>query len=428
MSFKKIIIIFGLIGIVLVAIPLTIFLVQKRQNIQQKAAASTTLSFSPASTSISAGQKANLDITVDPGNNYVSSVKLEITFDSLKFSNPVFTANTEAFPEILSGPAITQGKVEVILAVGSDPTKVIQAPTKVGVFSLTANSTSSVSTPIAFGPNTVVLSAAPQDSPSENVLSTTIPASVEIMTTSPNLTLTPTSTPSLTPTPTPTITPVLSPTSIPIPTLTPTTTITATPTPTTIQTGTRVGIDAILNGVFFDCPPGKDCIQDNNLNNNPKNPARDINVEIFDAGNNKITEQPGKIILDTNTGHFKGVVSFGNLATGNYTIKITVKNFLKKRVAISTLASGQLNQLQTIIPVIGDVNGDNKLDILDYNTIRDCVFSDNSLPTDNPNSKFNSQECKNHPERANTDLDDNGIVDLSDYNLYLRSLEIQLGD
>lgn len=207
---------------VLVAIPFSVYLAQKRQQITSKAATSTVLSFEPASTTIKVGEILVLNIMLDPGigasANQVSFVKLSLSFDREKFT----TAGASLVPNpdpsntlttILEDPIFESGKASISLSIGADPTRAVTTKTKIAILQLKAASTTSPTSPnVTFDPvpNTQVLSIASLDQTSENVLSTTIPAKVTII---PEL-------PTSTPTPTPTVNPLaapLIPTSTPLP-------------------------------------------------------------------------------------------------------------------------------------------------------------------------------------------------------------------
>src|SRR3989344_8649284 len=186
-SQTKKILIFASLILVIIGIPLTVSLLQQQQNTRSKALASTTLSFSPSSSSgnpiiETVGGTTSLSVIINPGSNDVSFVQLDILFDPTKFqagSSP-FVRNTTAFPQLLSGPTVTSGKISVQLSIGSDPTKVIQTTTSAGTVNLAAIAPTSGSTQVSFGSSTTVLSLAPADGPSENVLSSTTPAYVSI--------------------------------------------------------------------------------------------------------------------------------------------------------------------------------------------------------------------------------------------------------
>ena len=87
----------GFIMVILVTIPFSVYIAQKRQNISSKAIKSTTLSFEPASTTAKTGDTVTLNIWLDPGTgttaNQISFVKLAINFDKTKFTASSLTEN-----------------------------------------------------------------------------------------------------------------------------------------------------------------------------------------------------------------------------------------------------------------------------------------------------------------------------------------------
>ena len=127
------------IAIQLVALPVILFAVKQNQETRTQASASTTLSFSPISTSsapysINIGQEFPVDIVLTPNENLISLAKLEINYDpsriTLSETNPV-VVNSIAFPQIVEGPVYTNGKIQLVVSIGFDRTRVIQTKTKV---------------------------------------------------------------------------------------------------------------------------------------------------------------------------------------------------------------------------------------------------------------------------------------------------------
>ncbi|OGH48228.1 MAG: hypothetical protein A3A51_04385 [Candidatus Levybacteria bacterium RIFCSPLOWO2_01_FULL_39_10] len=247
---KKHKLIFGIIAVQLIVLPLLLLLVRQQQETRTGAVAATTLSFLPnsgATSPINANinQEFTVDLMLNPGTNLVSLAKLDITYDptviALSSSTPV-VVNSTAFPVIVEGPIYTNGRVQIVVSVGSDQTKVIQTTTK--VLTIKFRGTSASQTQIGFGTNNAIYSIAPQDSSTENVLSTTMQAYVKINAAPTN---TPTPTPTVTPTPTNTPTP----TPTPIPTSTPTPTPIVDPkisaSPTTVAGGGTVNV-SVRNG------------------------------------------------------------------------------------------------------------------------------------------------------------------------------------
>lgn len=243
MSRKKLLLV-GFIIVILIAIPVTIFLVKQQQETRSQAEQATTLSFEPASTLQTPLQAekddiVDLDLVVDPGanQNLVSFVKVEILYDPTKLATVAATpqepqrksfAEETSVMSLLEGPVYSEGKIVATLSVGVDPTKVIQTKTKIATLKFAAiDGTGSTPTEVSFSEGgTQVLSAGENDQANENVLAGTDSAFIAIAgeattTTSPSPSLT--VSPSVTVTPT---TPVLS--------TTPSQTATTSPTPTII--------------------------------------------------------------------------------------------------------------------------------------------------------------------------------------------------
>ncbi|HSW47795.1 MAG TPA: PKD domain-containing protein [Candidatus Saccharimonadales bacterium] len=213
---------FGFIAILLIGIPVTIYLVQKQQETRSHAEKSTNVTFIPDSSATAPIQKnvgdpVPLDITVDPGKNLVSFVKIEIQYDPQKLATAsanAFVQNNLIFPSVLEGPVFTPGKISVTLSVGPDPTKSIQTKVKAATVTFKAISNTPPGTPtlVSYGATTQILSIGSNDQASENVLSSATPAYIAIGGTvvTPSVDI-PTSTPVPTIPVTPIITPVVSP-------------------------------------------------------------------------------------------------------------------------------------------------------------------------------------------------------------------------
>jgi hypothetical protein len=224
----------GFVVILLIGIPVTVFLLQQQSNTSSHAAQSTNLAFSPDSSAAAPIQKnvgdaIPLNITVDPGKNLVSFVKLEIQYDPSVLATAsanAFSANTTAFPSVLEGPIYSPGKIDVTLSVGPDPTKAIQQKTTAATVTFTALKDTPAGTPtlVTYTATTQVLSIGPNDQASENVLSSATPATIAIGGAS-----TPTEPiPEGTPAPTAAISPTVAPTTA----ISPTAAISPTVTPT----------------------------------------------------------------------------------------------------------------------------------------------------------------------------------------------------
>ncbi len=180
--------VFSVIMLVLVGLPLTVVVLQRQQNLQQKATAATTFYLSPDSSSqnplrTSVDGTVTFDIMINPGTNAISAVKLELLYDPTKFGEvtgtPVLTPNPATFPQVTEGPTLTPGRAIIGLSIGTDPTRAITAITKVGTLTLKVTSAISATSTISFGTNSSATSITTTGTTaSANVLSSTTPAIV----------------------------------------------------------------------------------------------------------------------------------------------------------------------------------------------------------------------------------------------------------
>lgn len=188
-SGKKIFLL-GFVAMILVAIPLSVYVAQKQQQTKTQAAASTSLSFNPLKKDVTkVGEIVSFDIMLDPGAgtppNQVSFAKLIINYDPLYLATDgAGLAPTTAFSTVLEEPTYADGSVLVTLSIGSDPLKAIQTKTKIAAISFKTLAITD-GTKIVFATGTQVLSVASEDQASENVLSTTNPATVTVKEISP---------------------------------------------------------------------------------------------------------------------------------------------------------------------------------------------------------------------------------------------------
>lgn len=211
--------ILGNLLLILVVLPIILFFVKKQQEGRSRAAPTTILSFTPATKDAALGRNVDVDITVNPGQNYISIVDMDIRFDASKLEYVAITPNSSAFPVTLKGPTLSNGSVGISVNIGSNVTKAIQSPTKVATvtFKVLVNAPSGPTQLTFFTSQdptkpTRVLSVAEPDGAGENVLASTIPGTINIgggQVITPTQTSSPTPTmPSITITPAPTSAPV----------------------------------------------------------------------------------------------------------------------------------------------------------------------------------------------------------------------------
>jgi Dockerin type I domain len=425
----------GSLLLVLVAIPATIFLAQQTQENRSRAAASTTLYFAPSATASNAvqanvGDTKSFDVMINPGSNLPSVVKLVMQYDTTKFQAGAtpFVVNSAAFPTTIEGPVVVNGQVLISVSIGSDPTKAVKTVTKIGTLTLTAIApTATAPTTLTFGSNSQVLSIAQADQSNENVLSTTTPTYVSILSSAiPTTTSTPTVTPTNAPT---TVTPTVQPTATKAPTPTPTIMATTIPTSTSIPTqvatisptinpsSTVLSFSVLLHGIGNSGDNANPTASDLS-NKSPLHPQRTVLVSLYNDQNQLTATKSGVITYNPTNGNYTGSVDFGNtVPDGDYIVKIKDDTHLQRIVpGINHITPQQNNLMPGVTLVAGDINNDNAVNILDYNLLIGC-YSD-LLP---------AISCTD----ANTvlaDLNDDGHVNQTDYNFFLREITVQSGN
>ncbi len=198
------------------------------------------------------------------------------------------------------------------------------------------------------------------------------------------------------------VTPTLPPGTIP--------TNTPIPTPTVNPNSTQFVFTIILPGIGGD--------KGNQL---PIHIQRQLTVEVFDRTNKKLITKTGIVTFDPTSGQFTGSIDMGNsLNNGPYTVKVTTMSFLRKLIAgIQDVTPGSSYKMPETTLVPGDINGDNILDMKDYNIYVSCF-----------NTKQDNKTCGQN--RVPADLNDDGRNDtpndLTDYKLLFASFANREGD
>jgi hypothetical protein len=205
------------------------------------------------------------------------------------------------------------------------------------------------------------------------------------------------------------------------PTPIPTSTPQPYPTSTPIATPTPVRTTFLLNGLLDGIGSRGDNTNPQGAlsNKNPLHPVRNITISIYNHANQLILETSGTMTYSSESGSFRGeLVLTEPIETGSYTIKAKTANHLTRLLpGIQFITAGTTKNLPDAIFIAGDVIPDNKLDILDYNSLIDC-YSDIQPPT----------ACDNIQKKDSSDLNDDGFVNHIDYNLFLREIATQPGE
>jgi hypothetical protein len=164
-------------------IAVSVWFLQRRTVTTPHAAASTTVAFIAPAQTIMSGQQVSSSITVDPGNNQVSVVKLVLTYDNTQLQISSATnsllPNASAFPQTLQPPATTcsgtQCTLTATFSIGSDPTKAIQTKTTLATFTATVIAQPQTTVTVGYESPTAVYSIASADQAAQNILASTVP-------------------------------------------------------------------------------------------------------------------------------------------------------------------------------------------------------------------------------------------------------------
>ncbi len=207
--------------------------------------------------------------------------------------------------------------------------------------------------------------------------------------------------------------------------LTPTPTPSPTPLPNITPTITPNASQSILEVKL--CPHGYGNCGDNVTssaigNTNPTHSIRNVMVTIFDTTHNQVgTPQPGQVSYIASAKNFQGTILLSHIPNGSYFITIKMDGFLGKQIPqLETITQGKSLTVPEVSLVNGDINNDNQLDILDYNSLISCYANAQT------NAKYNCQI----PRTAfspGADILDDGSVDGADYNEFIREISVQPG-
>lgn len=102
--------------LILLAIPVTVFLVAQSQELRKRAAPATTLALTPTSVTKKVGDTFSLEVKIDTGENQVVATEITLTFDPEKLSAESIT-NGALFPNVLTSGTVTSGSATI--AVGA---------------------------------------------------------------------------------------------------------------------------------------------------------------------------------------------------------------------------------------------------------------------------------------------------------------------
>jgi hypothetical protein len=143
---------------------------------------------------------------------------------------------------------------------------------------------------------------------------------------------------------------------------------------------------------------------------NPDHPQRDLLVTLSNSSNVVTYSNWHQVQYSSTKKAFTGSVNLGNFSSGHYTVRLKLRNTLSGRVpGIVTIGQAATITLPRTLLQLGDVNGDNTRNLLDYNLLMGC-YSDFYPPPNCPAGR-----------KPLADLNDDGDVNQFDYNTIVRA-------
>lgn len=147
---------FVVVGLLLLAIPATIFFLGQQRDIRTRAAPATTLSLTPATQTVNVGSTFKLNVSMDPGPNQVVTANLYITYDVTKLQATAITNGANA-PRILNSGVVENGTASIQVGAASNAQPITSAgPIAVVTFTAKSPTTAIAPAQIQFATNTFI--------------------------------------------------------------------------------------------------------------------------------------------------------------------------------------------------------------------------------------------------------------------------------
>ncbi len=378
---------FAILALLLIAIgvPITIWQVQKSQDVRQRASETDTIltNLSPTSGTFTTGVATQPIVIQATSTVDIGAVEFTISYDTQKLSLTTISAQS---------PLLELDKQE---SAGS--TKItLYNPTSNQVVGANILLASLVFTPIASGDATITLNDVKYSAAGVSGFITADPASVlsATYTISGDTVISPTQVPDLSPT-------------------------------QGVQSGdTTLDLSFTLSGI------GSSSDSAQQLNNNPIRKNRQGDVIVYDGALNPIDTYQLNSVYDPTTSKYNGSVNLRDLQTGNYIVKLRLDNTLFKVLpGIQSITTGTNNTVPKTLELIsGDIvrtgTSDNVIDIKDYSAMNAC-FS--ALISNVSIQSVNDPNC-GLQVALRSDFNDDDKIDLKDYNILLKAFTKRIGD
>jgi hypothetical protein len=142
-------------------------------------------------------------------------------------------------------------------------------------------------------------------------------------------------------------------------------------------------------------------------NKSPLRTTRQFTIHVDNSPGTYVKDVTLSLSYNQKSGVYIGDIQLVNITSGYYNIKLKTDGYLEKTLPQEGVPAGAGGFYEISLSA-GDMNGDNRLDALDYNAIISCYNV--IVPTDSCNAS----------QKQLTDLNDDGFDNGVDYNLFLR--------
>lgn len=138
-------------------------------------------------------------------------------------------------------------------------------------------------------------------------------------------------------------------------------------------------------------------------NKKPTHTNREITVLAYEAGTQFITSGSAQLSYDNNN-YFTGRVHLDNVTSGLYFVKVIEKGLLTvtTKPQLQKLLRNQKNTIPLVRLLPGDITNDGVLNHFDFALVLSC---------------FQNHICSTNAE----DFNDDGKIDINDFNLFMQS-------
>ncbi len=206
---------------------------------------------------------------------------------------------------------------------------------------------------------------------------------------------------------------------------------------------TALNLALLLPGVgatFLEPGPGAPASRDVTvcLYANGTNPSVDSAADKFKTCPGTPYKQTSTVAKGTTntdgTAYANAGFVLGAIPTGDYYVTVYTQQFTRKSTTQTVHVAAGSPATVNLSLLAGDINGDNQVDISDYNILKDCGIAQANPDAPagylitNPIADYNSANCRIHAGRANADLTNDGVIDGLDYKFFIDSLSSKPGD